>query len=83
MADQPPPFSEGVERAADEVVAILYTADDGPAMMGEVRAVLAALVRADRARLLRHLADTAEHVSQETYEYLDGAATAAERKAGR
>jgi hypothetical protein len=35
-----------VERAADAVVAILYTADDGPAMMAEVRAVLADLVRA-------------------------------------
>jgi hypothetical protein len=39
-----------VEWAADAVVAILYTADDGPAMIAEVRAVLAALVRAAEQR---------------------------------
>lgn len=83
MADQPPPFSEGVERAADEVVAILYTADDGPAMMAEVRAVLDALVRHaradERADVLRRVADTATYVSQEAFHhYLDAAAREAE-----
>jgi hypothetical protein len=39
-----------VEQAADAVVAILYTADDGPAMMAEVRAVLDDLVRAAEQR---------------------------------